>query len=631
MGFLSSLFGLGSSRAQPATSTVVQAQKLPSEIAPFVEEVVGEAQDLYKQRLKEGFIPYEGETIAPLTPQEETAMARIEGLAGTSRPLQEEALGVTRGLAEKFTPEKAKEYMSPYQEAVIDREQREAQTRFEREIRPRFEAQAIGAGGMSGLGSRAGVEAAELQRGQSQLLADIESKGLQSAFRDAQQQFAQQKQREAGMAAELTRAGPALFASGLQEAGALQTVGEQRRELAQSALDEAFFESEQARRQPEQTLAEYSGFVYGNPMTQIPTQTQTSTQTPFQPSLGQTLLGGGLQLGGAFLGSRGGSNYFASMLPKITKHGGYIGREGGGFIDRDRGLSGLPMFRRQAGGKPYPVDIWPQGMAPDVEIETVPEENPRTAIFKQLAKEAGPFPAQQTPDEIRAASEAKKARRAAVFDQLIGEKGEVKFGDVMIAVGQGLMAGGGTAYSDAFKNLTNKLQKERGDISQLKAQQLLANLDIDELTDEQIRVLPRDLAAWIASVNKAKQDKEYKQAQIAKLKREGYPKPSKRQAVAVETDSPEFKIYSRQIELLGKSYEKIDPKIGKHLQDLDNDTLQALISRALNLKAELGDSISPDEAVHRVVTDAIKRFGKTGGKELGREGWFDTIIQEVFD
>ena len=107
MGFLSSLFGLGSSRAQPATSTVVQAQKLPSEIAPFVEEVVGEAQDLYKQRLKEGFIPYEGETIAPLTPQEETAMARIEGLAGTSRPLQEEALGVTRGLAEKFTPEKA--------------------------------------------------------------------------------------------------------------------------------------------------------------------------------------------------------------------------------------------------------------------------------------------------------------------------------------------------------------------------------------------------------------------------------------------------------------------------------------------------------------------------------------------
>ena len=58
---------------------------------------------------------------------------------------------------------------------------------------PRFEADAIRAGGLSGLGSRAGVEAAELQRGQSQLLADIEAKGLQSSFMNAQQQFAQQK------------------------------------------------------------------------------------------------------------------------------------------------------------------------------------------------------------------------------------------------------------------------------------------------------------------------------------------------------------------------------------------------------------------------------------------------------
>jgi len=151
MGFLSSLFGFGSSKAQPATSTVVQSQKLPPEIAPFVKEIAQEAQDLFKQRVGEGYVQYPGETIAEFTPQEETAMAGIEGLVGTSRPLQEEALGVTRGLAEKFTPEKAKEYMSPYQKAVTDIEQREAQTRFEREVLPRFEASAVQAGGMSGL------------------------------------------------------------------------------------------------------------------------------------------------------------------------------------------------------------------------------------------------------------------------------------------------------------------------------------------------------------------------------------------------------------------------------------------------------------------------------------------------
>ena len=600
MGFLSSLFGLGSSRAQPATSTVVQAQKLPSEIAPFVQEVVGEAQDLYKQRLKEGFIPYEGETIAPLTPQEETAMARIEGLAGTSRPLQEEALGVTRGLAEKFTPEKAQEYMSPYQKAVTDIEQREAQTRFEREILPRFEASAIQAGGLSGLGSRAGVEAAELQRGQSQLLADIEAKGLQSAFRDAQQQFAQQKQREAGMAAELTRAGPAMFASGLQEAGALQTVGEQRRDLAQSALDEAFFESEQARRQPEQTLAEYSGFVYGNPMTQIPTQTQTSTQTPFQPSLGQTLLGGGLQLGGAFLGSKGGSNYFAKMLG--GKHGGYISREGGGFIDRDRGLSGLPMFRRQAGGKPYPVDIWPQGMAPDVEIETVPEEtpeeNPRTAIFKQLAAKAGPFPAQQTPDELTAAAEAKKARRAAVFDKIIGDKGSLKLGDVFIAVGQGLMKGGGLEYSKAFEDLTKKLQKERGDVSQLEAQQLISNLEIDELTDEQIRVLPRDLAAWISAKKKAKEASELQRAKIEELKGRHTGLRGKPSTIT-DDKKREYKKYKERVidlHLKGTRFED-------RAKAIDPVVLASLVEHIRNRK---GESRDPQEITIQVIRKIIE-------------------------
>lgn len=45
--------------------------------------------------------------------------------------------------------------MSPYQRAVTDIEKREAQTQFEKNIMPRFEAEAISAGGLSGLGTRA--------------------------------------------------------------------------------------------------------------------------------------------------------------------------------------------------------------------------------------------------------------------------------------------------------------------------------------------------------------------------------------------------------------------------------------------------------------------------------------------
>ena len=155
MGFLSSLFGVGS--RTPKTETVVQAQKLPEEISPFVKEILKEAQDLYKGEIGRGYDPYTGQMIAPLTGDELQAMEGISGLVGTTKPYIEEALDIQREGAEKFTPETAKEYMSPYQRAVTDIEKREAQTAFERTARPAFEKRAVDAGGMSGLGTRAGV------------------------------------------------------------------------------------------------------------------------------------------------------------------------------------------------------------------------------------------------------------------------------------------------------------------------------------------------------------------------------------------------------------------------------------------------------------------------------------------
>ena len=90
--------------------------------------------------------------------------------------------------------------MSPYQRAVTDIEKRKATEDFDRNIMPRFEKQAVDAGGMSGLGSRAGVQAGILGEGLQTRLGDIEAKGLQSSFLNAQAQFQNQKAREAGQA-----------------------------------------------------------------------------------------------------------------------------------------------------------------------------------------------------------------------------------------------------------------------------------------------------------------------------------------------------------------------------------------------------------------------------------------------
>ena len=378
MGFLSSLFGVKD--RTPSQQTVVQSQKLPPELAPFVKEILGEARDLYRSDIERGYDPYTGQMIAPLTGEEQQAMAGISGLVGTPNPFIEEALATYRTGAEKFTPETAQEYMSPYQRAVTDIEKREAQTNFERNIMPRFEAEAVKAGGLSGLGSRAGVEAAELQRGQSQLLADIEAKGLQSAFQNAQAQFAQQKARERQMAGDIGRTGPALFQAGLAERGAQQTVGEQKRQLAQSALDEAYGKFLEERAFPQQTLADYSGMVYGNPYARGSSFTQTTSGLPGAPSTGQQLLGlglAGLNIYGA--GTAGGNPFSAGRaIGNITG----FKKEGG----RLAGLSGLPVIKRQGGSY---GQYFPKGYDPNREM--------MSQVQTTLSQKAPPPPPETVP------------------------------------------------------------------------------------------------------------------------------------------------------------------------------------------------------------------------------------------
>ena len=397
MGFLSSLFG--TKRSSSPSSTVVQSSRLPAEIAPFVKEILGEAQQLYKGDLARGYQPYTGATIAPLTPDQEAALTGLAGLPGTTTPFLEKATEIYETGGERFTPETAEEFMSPYQRAVTDIEKREAQRQFEKNIMPRFEAEAVRAGGLTGLGSRAGVEAAELQRGQSELLADIEAKGLQKAFTDARQAFELQKARERGMAADLSGIGTQALTSRISELGAQKAAGEERQALGQSALDEAYYKFLEEQQFPQETLAQYSGTVYGNPLAKT-FDTTTTTARP-QPSTGQSLLSLGLSGLGMFGMGRG--NIYGGGSPVRTAGGGSIGRlsdknlgkymrEGSGAIsagDRDQlmrmyksGLSGLPVVKRQAGsyGQHYPV-----GYNPDViESETIVEEEGPNAYQKYV-------------------------------------------------------------------------------------------------------------------------------------------------------------------------------------------------------------------------------------------------------
>ena len=296
--------GGGGGTPQATFQNTNQFSRIPDEIAPYAADVLTEAQDYYRMIMNQGYDPYTGAVTAPQTAEQEEAQAGLaalgRGAQGTA--LQQEALDLQRQQSERFTPEVAQEYMSPYQRAVTDIEKRQAVEDFERNIMPQFEKQAVDAGGMSGLGTRAGVQAAILGENLQQRLGDIEAKGLQSAFLNAQRQFQDQKRREAAQAQQTAALGPAMFSQGLAQQGALQTVGEQKQTLAQKALDEQYYKYLEQKAFPEEQLAKYSGFVYGNPLLSQRDVTSTAQggRNFNQPSSGAQLLGTGLAAANTF-------------------------------------------------------------------------------------------------------------------------------------------------------------------------------------------------------------------------------------------------------------------------------------------------------------------------------------------
>tara|TARA_R100001015_G_C4634136_1_gene200093 strand:+ start:1746 stop:3938 length:2193 start_codon:yes stop_codon:yes gene_type:complete len=346
MSIFSSLLGIGEEQPRLApTGTVVTEQSLAEEISPFYKDLLEKSQAFLTSELEKGYQPYTGQTIADRDPRELQAIQGIESLVGTQAPYFDQAKGLLDIQADKFTPEAAKEYMNPYQQAVTDIAKREAIDDFDL-IRQKFEKQATGAGGMSGLGTRAAVQTGLLGETLAQNLSDIQMKGSAAAFEDARKSFELQKARERGLAAALPTFATGRFGAETRELGGLQAIGEDERARQQLSLDEAYKDFLEEERFEPQQLDRYQAVVQGFP--NINTQV-VSKQGPV-PNQAQRFLSsaGGL---GALYGSFGGftpqgfgsSSIFDPRPRTGGASGGQVRRLAGG------GLAGLPMVRAQQG------------------------------------------------------------------------------------------------------------------------------------------------------------------------------------------------------------------------------------------------------------------------------------------
>ena len=334
--------GGGGGAPSSAYQNTSQTTRLSEEAAPFAKDVLTEAQDYYRGIMNQGYQDYKGAISAPQTQEQIDAQAGIKGLVGTGTALQQEALDLYRQQGERFTGDTAQEYMSPYQQAVTDIEKRKSVEDFQENVMPQFESQAVQAGGMSGLGSRAGVQASLLGSDLGTKLGDIQTRGLQSSYMDAQKLFQDQKRREQAQAGAVAQLGPASFGQGLAEQGAIQTVGEQRQALAQSALDEQYYKYLEQKAFPEEQLAKYSGFVYGNPLlSERNVKSVASAPGAQGPSFGAQILGAGAGLANTFRGSGGQQAGGANTFGQTRRFAG-----GGGLSDI--------VYRENGGQSFYP-------------------------------------------------------------------------------------------------------------------------------------------------------------------------------------------------------------------------------------------------------------------------------------
>jgi hypothetical protein len=333
----------------PVTTTSKQTSEIPEELKPYVQEVLSEAQDIYKTRKEEGYVPYTGQEIAEFSPEQERAFDLTSQAVGQTQAFSTPAAQFA-GLAGLGTTDAdISRFMNPYVSQVVERAERERRRAGDIE-QQELASRAVAAGAFGG--SREAILEAERRRNLEEGIADIRTAGLSEAFKQAVQQAQSQQENRLGAARSLTELAQVAPRGTADELARLEAVGAARRGQSQADLDISQRKFLEERTFPEATLQQYSQFIQ-------PTQSAlgaAGTRTNTGPGQAQPTY---LQQTAGFLGSLG-------SLAGGFKDGGKVG-----------GSSGLASL--QAGGQ-----------IPDEEEETTEQADPFTEEELAALAEAQP-------------------------------------------------------------------------------------------------------------------------------------------------------------------------------------------------------------------------------------------------
>ena len=331
------LEGGGGSPPPAPTEQKVTQSNIPDWLQEPTKRMVARGETLSEQPYQ----AYTGERIADFSPAQQAAFQQIYGLqspaeyaqAGQSIGAAQEfgAAGALNAMGYQpgtFGTQQAQQYMSPYQQAVTDIAKREAVSEAAM-LNRELGSKAAKAGAFGG--SRFGIEQALLGSKLATNLTDIQTKGLQDAYLNAQQQF--ERDRAAGLqgaglnlqgaqfgaqtglqaGTQLANLGTATQQADLNRIQALAAAGEQQQSMEQQKLSAAYQDYLEQRDWEKNQLGFMSGLIRGTPFS----TSQTTTGYQSGPTGTSQLLSGALGVAG-----------LASLLKKK-----------GGKIDKTEGLS----------------------------------------------------------------------------------------------------------------------------------------------------------------------------------------------------------------------------------------------------------------------------------------------------
>ena len=282
-----------SSKGPPANTSQTTTSQYPDELKPFIADIFGKAKGIEEQRSSDGYQAYNAPRIAGFNDDQTTAFQGIRDAQGASQPY----FGAQSALINRATagPSAAQtaQYMNPYTQNVIDIQQRELGRQGAQE-RQRIGAGAANAGSFGG--SRQAILEAEQMRNQGMRGDDIQAKGLNQAYAQAQQGIAQAGARDLQGAGMYGQMGTQVPAQRMKELGALAGVGAADQTQRQRALDLGFQQFRDEYNAPMQNLNEYSAILRGFPLPADTSMSQTS-YSPVAP-LSSQLLGAGAGLTG---------------------------------------------------------------------------------------------------------------------------------------------------------------------------------------------------------------------------------------------------------------------------------------------------------------------------------------------